>query len=144
AVHVVHPNLTGTNTETSFRNINVFAAGIPTRRSEFAIGIFRYLLYAASIWMHHPNVFAAFTVGQEGNPLSVGRKFRLAVKRHTAVDEFFFAAFDGQGVNVIEQFKRDGFAVRRDIERKPRTFISGEGNFAIGLQGQALFLVFLI
>jgi len=67
--------------------------------------------------MNDPNVVAAFPIGEERNPLAVRRKLRLAVKCHSAGDEFRLAALDRQRVEVAEQLKDDRFAVRRYVER---------------------------
>src|SRR5260370_6019857 len=73
AVHVVHPDFAGTDAELLFRNENVFAVAGPAPRSETVVPILRYSLQASPVGMHDPDVFAAFAVGNKGDPLAVGR-----------------------------------------------------------------------
>jgi hypothetical protein len=93
--------------------------------------------------MHDPDVVAAFAIGNEGDPLAVGRKARLAVEGHAAINQLGFAALDRKRVDVAQEFEGESLAIGRGVERKPGAFIGGEGHFAIGLQGQRFFLVLL-
>ena len=94
--------------------------------------------------MHDEDVFAAFAVGEEGDPLAVGRKFGLAVEGHAAVDQFGLATFDRKRVDVADQFEGNRLAVRGNIQRKPGAFIGSELDFVIRLERQPFFLVFLL
>ena len=120
-----------------------FPSGRPAWRREIVVRILRHLLRFGAVGMHDPDVLAAFAIGDKGDPLAVGRKTRLAVERHAAVDQLGFAALDRQRVDVAEQLEHDGLAVGRDVQRQPGALIGGEFDFAVGLERQAL-LFFLV
>src|SRR5260370_17532284 len=93
--------------------------------------------------MHDPDVLAAFAVGEKRDPLPVRRKLRLTVEGYASGDHFRLPAFDREGVNISGEFEDNGFAVRPDVQRKPRTFIAGELDFRVGLTGHSFFSAFL-
>src|SRR5579871_6678498 len=133
------------SSETGFRNKNIFPIRRPRRRNKIAPRIFRNLLRVATVRFHDPDVVAAFAIREKRDPLSIGRKSRLAVKRHSAGDQLRLSAFNRERVNIAKQFEDDRLAVGRDVERKPRSFIGGELNLAVALQRQRrLFLVLFV
>jgi len=144
ALHVVHPDFKGCDPKPRFGDVDVISVGRPHRRSKFSVAILRHLLHVAAIRMHDPDVFTSFAVGDESNPFSIWREFRLAVESHAARDQLCLAALDGKRVNVAEQLKHNSFAVGRYVQGDPGAFIGNEFNFSLGLQRQAFLLVLLL
>ena len=94
--------------------------------------------------MNDPDIFAAFAIGNKRYPLPIRRKLRLAVERHAAGNQLGLPALDRQRVEISHQLEHNSLAIRRNIQRKPRAFIGREGDLAVGLQRQTLFLVLLV
>ena len=141
---MIHPDFKRLDSESRLRHKNVIPVWRPARRSKLVVGIFRDLLHAAAVRMHDPEVFAALAVGNKRDPLSIGRKLWLAVERHPAIDQLCRSAFDRQRVNVTEQFEHNGFSIRRNIQREPRSLVRRELDLSRGLQRQPLLLVLFL
>src|SRR5262249_52505027 len=141
ALGVIHPDFKRVNAEARFGDENVLTVRSPVWRSKFRVGILGDLSRLAAVGLHDPDVFAAFAVGKKCDPFAVGRESRLAVEGHSAVDQLGLAAFDGNRVNVADQFQDHGLAVRRDVGRHPGSFIGGELDFALGLELETFLLV---
>ena len=106
-------------------------SGVHAGELKSSVGVLRDLLHAGAVWMNDPDIFAAFAIGDERHPLPVGRKSRLAVKGHTAGNQFGLPAINRQRVKIAHQLKHNGLAIRRNIQRKPRALIGRERNFVI-------------
>ncbi len=141
---MIHPDFVRGDSRCTFRNENVLAVWRPGRRYKIARRVFRNLFRSRSIGMNDPNVVAAFPVGEKRNPLPIRRKLGLAVKCHSAGNQFRLSAFYRQRVKVAEQLKYDIFAVWRNVEREPCAFIGRKLDFAVALQRQRLLLVLFL
>ena len=99
--------------------------------------------WIGAIVVRDPDVLVAAAIREEDNLRSVRRVSWLRVEVQPRRNPRCRPARDGQGIEVTDQLEHDRAAIRRHVERDPRSFAGLEIDRSIRLERQIFFL-FLI
>ena len=141
AIQMIGPELEGAQAPGAFRHHDMLAVRGPGRGGEIPpLAAAADLLRLAAIRVDHPKLGLPAPIRHEGDAFARRGEARLAVVGHAPGDGLGLAPFDGQQVEVAQDFQHQLIAGRRNIQRKPSGPLHREGDLALGFQGQLILL----
>src|ERR1051326_7387946 len=90
-----------------------------------------------SISVSNPKIVRAVSVADEGDLGPIWRIARELLECHATSDPFGHATGNWQPIEIAEKVEDDHLAVRRHIERHPRSLVGSERDASRRFEGQA-------